>query len=71
MQTPVMNTLRWLRVIGDTIFAIGALILVAFVFGLATGHSVGGRRARAARPEPPPPTLEPSLQRTSKPSASV
>jgi nitric oxide reductase subunit B len=69
MQTPIMNTLRWLRVIGDTIFAIGALILVAFVFGLATGHSVGGRRVRVAKPEPqPPPTLEPSLQRTSKPS---
>jgi len=28
-----MQTLRWLRVPGDTIFALGALVLVAFVFG--------------------------------------
>ncbi len=45
MQTPVMNTLRWMRVPGDTVFALGALALVLFVAGLATGHSY-----RAARP---------------------
>lgn len=28
MQTPIMNILRWLRVIGDTIFAVGVLALV-------------------------------------------
>ncbi len=39
MQTPTMNTLRWLRMIGDTIFAIGALVLGGFVLGLITGHS--------------------------------
>lgn len=39
MQTPTMNTLRWLRMIGDTIFAIGALVLGWFVLGLVTGHS--------------------------------
>jgi nitric oxide reductase subunit B len=39
MQTDVMNTLRWLRVIGDTIFAAGALGLGWFVLGLLTGHS--------------------------------
>jgi nitric oxide reductase subunit B len=39
LQTGIMNTLRWMRVIGDTIFALGAVILVLFVFGLATGHS--------------------------------
>ncbi|MCC6365556.1 MAG: nitric-oxide reductase large subunit [Bryobacterales bacterium] len=32
MGTPVMQTLRWMRVPGDTIFALGALVLVAFVF---------------------------------------
>jgi nitric oxide reductase subunit B len=32
LQSPLMQTLRWMRVPGDTIFAIGALILVAFVF---------------------------------------
>lgn len=40
LQSPGMDTLRWLRVIGDTIFAIGAFVLVWFVFGLKTGWSV-------------------------------
>jgi nitric oxide reductase subunit B len=31
LGTPLMQTLRWLRVPGDTIFAAGALVLVAFV----------------------------------------
>jgi nitric oxide reductase subunit B len=39
MQTPVMDTLRWMRVFGDTIFAFGAVALVLFVGGLATGHA--------------------------------
>ena len=39
MQTPLMNTLRWLRVPGDSLFALGALILGWFVLGLVTGHS--------------------------------
>jgi nitric oxide reductase subunit B len=39
LQTGVMDTLRWLRVFGDTIFAIGAITLFLFVIGLATGHS--------------------------------
>lgn len=40
MQTPIMQTLRWMRIPGDTIFFVGALALVAFVAGLQTGHSV-------------------------------
>jgi nitric oxide reductase subunit B len=40
MQTPLMNVLRWLRVPGDTIFAVGALVLGWFVLGLATGWSL-------------------------------
>ena len=36
----VMQTLRWLRVPGDTIFALGAIALVLFVAGLKTGHSI-------------------------------
>jgi nitric oxide reductase subunit B len=39
MQTDLMQTLRWLRVPGDTIFFIGAVALVIFVAGLKTGHS--------------------------------
>ncbi len=58
MHTPGMNTLRWMRVIGDTTFAAGAVALVLFVVGLATGHAVRkppplilpvGLRAAAAR----------------------
>lgn len=40
MQTGVMQTLRWLRVVGDTIFTIGAVALVWFIAGLTTGHSI-------------------------------
>lgn len=32
LGTPLMQTLRWLRVPGDTVFALGALALVGFVF---------------------------------------
>ncbi|PRP91096.1 Nitric oxide reductase subunit B [Enhygromyxa salina] len=31
MQTPTMTTLRWLRVIGDTLFGVGALAFVYFM----------------------------------------
>jgi nitric oxide reductase subunit B len=39
MQQPHILTFRWLRVIGDTIFAAGTLSLTWFVFGLAGGWS--------------------------------
>jgi nitric oxide reductase subunit B len=39
MQTPLVQTLRWMRVPGDTVFAAGAVALVLFVAGLKTGHS--------------------------------
>ena len=39
MQTELMQTLRWARVPGDTIFFLGAVALVVFVAGLKTGHS--------------------------------
>jgi nitric oxide reductase subunit B len=39
MQQPHMETIKWLRVIGDTIFALGTLALVWFVFGLKFGWS--------------------------------
>jgi len=41
MQLDFMDTLRWLRVIGDTIFAAGSLALAWFVIGLKTGWSLG------------------------------
>ena len=39
MQTELMQTLRWMRVPGDTVFFLGAVALVVFVAGLRTGHS--------------------------------
>lgn len=41
LQTELMHTLRWLRLIGDTIFAVGALSLGWFVLGIKTGWSLG------------------------------
>jgi nitric oxide reductase subunit B len=35
LQTPVMETLRWIRAFGDTIFAVGAVVLVYFIFKLS------------------------------------
>lgn len=40
LQQPHMETLRWLRAIGDTIFAVGVVALVYFVAGLVFGWSV-------------------------------
>jgi nitric oxide reductase subunit B len=40
MQVPAMHTLKWLRVIGDTIFAFGTVALAWFVFGLKFGWSL-------------------------------
>ena len=37
---PYMQTLRWLRVPGDTIFAVAALVLVAFVFVGRSGSTM-------------------------------
>ena len=40
LQTPLMETLRWMRMFGDTVFAAGAMALVWFIFGLKTGWSL-------------------------------
>lgn len=47
MQTPIMQNLRWLRIPGDTVFALGAVALTLFIAGLKTGHSF--RKADADR----------------------
>ncbi len=39
LHTPLMQTLRWMRVPGDTLFAWGAVTLVMFIAGLKTGRS--------------------------------
>lgn len=57
LYTPVLTVLRWLRVPGDTIFAVGALAIGVFMVGLLTGWSIkkGGRDleqgSAVARPE--------------------
>ncbi len=40
LQTDTMEVLRWLRVVGDTIFALGAFALGWFVLGLKGGWSI-------------------------------
>jgi len=40
MQTPLMDTLRWMRVVGDSVFTVGVLALGWFVVGLKTGWSL-------------------------------
>jgi nitric oxide reductase subunit B len=40
LQQPAMVTLKWLRVIGDTIFALGTVSLAWFIFGLKGGWSI-------------------------------
>jgi nitric oxide reductase subunit B len=50
MQTNVMQTLRWMRMVGDTIFAIGALAFVYFALSLMIRPSKTERTV-AALPE--------------------
>jgi nitric oxide reductase subunit B len=38
LSSPLLQTLRWCRVPGDCLFAVGAIALVGFVFGLRAGH---------------------------------
>lgn len=40
MQQPYIVTFKWLRMIGDTIFALGTVALAWFIFGLAGGWSI-------------------------------
>ena len=39
MQQPYIITFKWLRIFGDTIFALGTVALAWFIFGLAGGWS--------------------------------
>jgi len=40
LHADLMQKLRWKRVPGETIFALGAIALVLFVAGLKTAHSL-------------------------------
>lgn len=45
MQTDTMQTLRWFRVPGDIMLAMGETLLVIFIIGLKTGWSRKGTRS--------------------------
>jgi nitric oxide reductase subunit B len=40
MQDSTLQTLRWMRIFGDSIFAIGSVALALFVIGLKTGWPI-------------------------------
>ena len=50
LYSPTLEVLKWLRAPGDTVFAIGILTLVLFIFGLATGHSLKGKDPKPREP---------------------
>jgi nitric oxide reductase subunit B len=53
LYSPIVQTFKWLRAPGDTIFACAALCIVLFVFGLATGHSFKKERRDEAKADEP------------------
>jgi nitric oxide reductase subunit B len=42
MQRPIIHTFVWFRILGDSIFTLGALVLGWFIVGLKTGWSLKG-----------------------------
>jgi len=52
LQTGLIDTLRWLRVVGDTIFAAGVVAIVMFTLGLITGHSTRPEGVADSAPRP-------------------
>jgi len=49
----LMQTLRWMRIPGDTLFAIGAIGFVIFIFGLGFGYSLKDKGESAAETAAP------------------
>jgi len=54
LGTPLMQTLRWLRVPGDTIFALGQLAIVGFVFRIRPSAAAPAEAVPAGVPSPAP-----------------
>ena len=50
LYSPTVQLFKWLRAPGDITFSIGVVILVFFIFGLATGHSL--KKKGPVKPEP-------------------
>jgi nitric oxide reductase subunit B len=40
LYSPTIQVFKWLRAPGDIIFALGAVTIILFVYGLATGHTL-------------------------------
>jgi nitric oxide reductase subunit B len=49
LQQPLLETLRWLRIIGDTVFLIGVGFFAWFMAGLWFGWSVDAERVKEQR----------------------
>ncbi len=47
LATPLLQNIKWARVFGDTIFALGAVALVVFVLGLALGYFTEKNKQRS------------------------
>lgn len=58
LQTPMLETLRWMRMVGDTLFLAGVGCFVWFAAGLWTGHSLGA----------PVPASDPNASTSTRPS---
>ena len=50
LQLPALELLRWLRLVGDTIFIAGVAVLAWFVIGLKTGWSFVGDESTSEAP---------------------
>ncbi len=59
LQSGSMNTLRWMRVPGDILFSIGAVLFAWFILGLLTGHSYDHAGSNAPDTRLPEITEEP------------
>src|SRR5690606_26147464 len=64
LQQPLIEALRWLRIVGDTIFMSGVAAFAWFVLGLWTGGSVV---APLASPAPSAATPRIGLEREDQP----
>jgi nitric oxide reductase subunit B len=60
MQTPLMQTLRWLRAPGDTVFAVGILAMAYFVLRLGAGWKTRPAAPRDLTPPVKRPDLTPA-----------
>mgnify|MGYP001273943587 CR=1 FL=1 len=59
LQSPLFESLRWLRIVGDSVFLVGVGGLVWFALGLRTGWSFVPEGASPASGRQPRPALEP------------